>query len=290
MQDNLKKDLADSGGSKNIVLDGPWGRFWKILSEPWTVILLLASVALFVIGQQKLSPSVMALVQILLAVASGVLGARVTNLLESAASKNVLEARGRVAVRGLKLMLVQTAAFQRRVDRFRENRFHIEKHPEVTERNYEEAIEFCRRIQEEAASAMETWADVVPSADLSSLIGRITEAEDNYEATKLELSGARDLLQSAGANSDQTGRLEEVIKVLELKLSDSQMRIAELNNRLSSVQRENSGRMLSEEEKNEFLAAAVAAARRTRPAPKPMHRNRLAELVIGKDVDFDDRK
>ncbi|WP_223495872.1 hypothetical protein [Stenotrophomonas indicatrix] len=211
---------------------GPWKRFWRLVFEPWTLILLLASVALFAIGQQKLEPSVTALVQILLAVSSGVLGARVTNLLETASGKSILEARGKVAVRGLKLMLVQTAAFQRRVERFIENRQHIESHPEVTVRNFEEAVEFCRRIQEEAASAMETWVDVVPGADLSSLIGRITAAEDEREATKQELAIAQGLLDSNKVDVEQTQMLENVIESLRKRVADSENTVEMLNERL----------------------------------------------------------
>ncbi|HGM5034467.1 TPA: hypothetical protein ACKPZU_000199 [Stenotrophomonas maltophilia] len=204
------------------------------MTEPWTLLLLGTSVALFVIGQQKLSPSVTALIQILLAVASGVLGARVTNLLESAAGKSILEARGKVAVRGLKLMLVQTAAFQRRVERFIDNRQHIETNPDVTVRNFEETVEFCRRIQEEAASAMETWVDVVPSADLSSLIGRITAAEDEHEATKRELAIAQQLLDSNKVDVEQTHELQLIIASLQKRLDDSETRIDRLNKRLRS--------------------------------------------------------
>lgn len=214
---------------------GPWGRFWRLMSEPWTLLLLLASIALFVIGQQKLSASVTALVQILLAVASGVLGARVTNLLETASSKNILEARGRVAVRGLRLMLVQTAAFQRRIQNFLGNRSHIESEPEVTQRNYEEAIEFCRRIQEEAASAMENWADVVPSADLSSLIGRITEAEEDHEATKRELRSAKDRMASLEQQSEDAVQMKGVIEALEKLVEMKESRIERLSKKLSSA-------------------------------------------------------
>ncbi len=229
------KDGAPIGAIQRTIVAGPWSRFWTLVSEPWTVLLLLASISLFVIGQQKLSPSVTALVQILLAVASGVLGARVTNLLEAASSKNILEARGRVAVRGLKLMLVQTSAFQRRVQKFLENRVHIEREPEVTARNYEEAVEFCRRIQEEAASAMENWADVVPSADLSSLIGRITEAEEDHEATKAELSAAKELMTSFEQRSENAVQMQGVIETLEKQLLVKESRIDRLTKKLSRV-------------------------------------------------------
>lgn len=214
---------------------GPWIKFWSLVSEPWTAILLVASVALFVIGQQKLQPSVTALVQILLAVASGVLGARVTNQLETASGKSILEARGKVAVRGLKLMLVQTNAFQVRIQRFLQNREHIEKHPEVTERNYEEAIEFCRRIQEEAASAMETWGDVVPAADLSSLIGRITEAEEQRDATLRDLEQAKADAGAAVADSQDAHRMREKIALLERQMLKSETRVRSLTKALDAA-------------------------------------------------------
>jgi Lon protease-like protein len=223
---------APAQPAPKVVQSGPWRKFWQLVFEPWTALLLVVSVALFVIGQQKLDPSVTALIQILLAVASGVLGARVTNVLESASGKSILEARGKVAVRGLKLMLVQTSAFQRRVERFISNREHIETQPEVTIRNFEETVEFCRRIQEEAASAMETWVDVVPSADLSSLIGRITAAEDEREATKQELAIAQRLLDSNKVDIAHAEGLQEVINSLRQRVDESEKKVVRLNERL----------------------------------------------------------
>lgn len=230
-----KENDSGKGGSElRPEPTGSWKRFWAVVTEPWTAILLVASVALFVIGQQKLQPSVTALVQILLAVASGVLGARVTSQLETASGKSILEARGKVAVRGLKLMLVQTTAFQVRIQRFLANREHIEKHPEVTERNYEEAIEFCRRIQEEAASAMETWGDVVPAADLSSLIGRITEAEEQRDASMRDLEQAKVDADAAAADSQEAHRLREKIKVLDRLFVKSEDRVRSLTKALET--------------------------------------------------------
>ncbi|MDH1661060.1 hypothetical protein N5E02_06490 [Stenotrophomonas sp. GD03777] len=220
----------------NLEPTGPWKRFWRLVTEPWTLILLLASIALFAIGQQKLEPSVTALIQILLAVSSGVLGARVTNLLETASGKSILEARGKVAVRGLKLMLVQTAAFQRRIQRFIDNRDHIETNPDVTIRNYEEAVEFCRRIQEEAGSAMETWGDVVPTADLSSLIGRITEADDQRDNLERLLEQAKVDLRDAAGNAEDAARLRNLVGVLEEQVAKSEGRVRTLLGRLEEVQ------------------------------------------------------
>ncbi|WP_426805369.1 hypothetical protein [Stenotrophomonas sp. SrG] len=226
--DETPERLPDAAATRKNAELGPWRRFGNLIVEPWTLILLLVSVFLFVIGQKTLDPSVSALVQILLAVSSGVLGARVTNQLETASGKSILEARGKVAVRGLKLMLVQTAAFQRRLGQFLANRVHILQHPEVTERNYEEAIEFCRRIQEEAASAMETWGDIVPTADLSSLIGRITEAEDQRDALQESLELARAQLVDSAGNAEEAARLREVVQTLEEQAKNSDRRVNNL--------------------------------------------------------------
>ncbi|MCW0386254.1 hypothetical protein NB722_000793 [Xanthomonas sacchari] len=271
---------------------GPWRKFWGLVSEPWTAILLIVSIVLFAIGQQKLAPSVTALVQILLAVSSGVLGARVTNLLESASGKNILEARGKVAVRGLKLMLVQTGAFQRRLQKFIENRQHIEQNPEVTVRNYEEAVEFCRRIQEEAASAMETWADVVPTADLSSLIGRITAAEEEHDATKRELVIAQQLLDSNKVDVAHAEQLREVISSLKERFDASQERVAKLNKILHErTAGENSG-AAAKESKNYKNALIGLTTAENRIGRSPSSLGLLYEFLTEdqKSVGNDDKK
>lgn len=201
--------------------------------EPWTFILISSSILLFVIGQQKLSGGVNALVQILLAVSSGVLGARVTNLVAEASGQGILTARGKVAVRGLKLMLVQTAAFERRLHRFLGNREHIRDKPEVTERNYEESIEFCKRIQEEAASAMETWGDIVPTADFSSLIGRITEAEERLDVMRSTLVAAQENLQRAEGDAAESEGLRSEVAILKAQVDEGEKRVSVLNHRLA---------------------------------------------------------
>ncbi|MCI2243803.1 hypothetical protein L3067_04170 [Xanthomonas sp. PPL568] len=269
---------------------GPWRKFWGLVSEPWTVILLLVSIALFAIGQQKMGPSVTALVQILLAVASGVLGARVTNLLEEASGKNILEARGKVAVRGLKLMLVQTVAFQRRVQKFIENRQHIESNPELTIRNYEEAVEFCRRIQEEATSAMETWADVVPTADLSSLIGRITAAEEEHDATKRELTIAQQLLDSNKVDVAHANDLKKIIASLREKVNASEERVATLNRRLRSRTVGETGDPAKEylQKHRGFLMARAAGMGEAKSVPASLLGEFLKENPP--DIDIDGKK
>jgi hypothetical protein len=210
-----------------------WRKFRDLILEPWTLILVVVSVALFAIGQSGLSGSVNAVVQILLATASGVLGARVTNLIAESSGQGVLSARGKVAVRGLKLMLVQTAAFEQRLRKFLANRAHICTNPEVTERNYEEAIEFCKRIQEEATSAMETWGDIVPTADFSTLIGRITEADELREAAVAELREAQVKLEQAAEGAAERQRLQDQVKILTTQVELADRRVSVLQKRLT---------------------------------------------------------
>ncbi|QNH11189.1 hypothetical protein [Xanthomonas sp. SI] len=231
--ESAAKTLA-SGAAINLTVLEQWRRFRNLIVEPWTLMLLVASIVLFVIGQQQLKSGVNALIQILLAVSSGVLGARVTELIAEARGQNVLTARGTVAVRGLKLMLVQTAAFERRLHKFRNHRKHIESNPDVTERNYEEAIEFCKRIQEEAASAMETWADIVPTADLSSLIGRITEAEEQRDVVRTQLESAQKELARAADDAQDAAALRERVGLLEQQEKTYEERLRSLNRRLAS--------------------------------------------------------
>jgi hypothetical protein len=163
---------------------GRWRAFRTVLFDPWNLILLVSSAFFFFIGQEKLPGPTNALLQTLLALCTGVLGGRITNDLASLAGHSVLEARARVAVRGLKLLLRNTSALEARIERFAAEEDHIRNNPAVTLRNYEEAIAICRLLQEETVSSIENWTDITPEANIGSAIGEITSLKSSHDAQK----------------------------------------------------------------------------------------------------------
>ena len=95
----------------------------------------------------------------------------------------------------------------------------VEKYPEVTKRNYEEIIETCNLLQEETVSSIENWTDIVPEADIKTLVGIISELKSKLSKTENELSGYQQQLQAIeGKSGQERERLVEEIKKKEKQI------------------------------------------------------------------------
>jgi len=196
-----------------------WKMFFGLILDPWTLVLFVATLLLFYLSTQQASQLVSALIFLLITVTSAVLGGRVSNHWSALTESGALAVRGRVAVRSLKLLLRNTAALEARLRRFRSAEGDIEKLPTVTSRNYEEAIAVCGLLQEETVSSIENWTDIVPEADINSLIGMITQLKASLDEKEEELKLLKSSLEDArGKSESELSSLRRQIKDKEQQL------------------------------------------------------------------------
>jgi len=207
-----------------------WRAFLSVAVDPWTVFLLLGTLALFWASMTDPPPKGLtsALLFVLLTVAASVLGARVAQLWSAITEQSVVQARGIAAVRSLKLLLRNIAALESRAREFRANEAHIASNAEVTKRNFEEVRAACIVLQEEAVSSIENWTDIVEEADVRTQIGVITTLKADLDARTLELASAKDTLEKKeGQSAEAKKRLQEDIAKMQERVTELQREVFE---------------------------------------------------------------
>jgi hypothetical protein len=165
-----------------------WRLFLEVIFDPWNLFLIISVGALFYNSVNQTNILASTLLFILITLASAILGGRIAKQWTDLTEGSIAIARGRSAVRSLKLLLRLITALEKRISEFRFNESEIEKYPEVTKRNYEEAIETCKQLQEQTVNSIENWTDIVPEADIKTEIGVISDLKDKLKSAANDLA------------------------------------------------------------------------------------------------------
>lgn len=228
-----EKGLAAEG------LIGPvklaWIRFLKGVLDPWVLILLAAAFILFAVAQAQQPGVSNALAQLLLAISTGVLGARIANRFGAALEEGVLFARGKVSVRGLKILLRHLSALEDRAATF------LARHSaagadSTTARDFEEIVSSCRQLQEQAISSIENWTDVVPEANIATAIGEISAAKSLLDEKERDIAAMKaDYERQVDEAREQNLSLAQVATGLAERISSTQKEANELKRELEAA-------------------------------------------------------
>jgi hypothetical protein len=205
-----------------------WKIFIGIILDPWNLLAIVGLVLLFSVSSPGLNALTSGLISTLITFASAILGGRMTKQWVDITEGGIVIARGKAAVRSLKLLLRNTAALEARVVNFLSRKEEFEKHPEVTKRNYEEIIETCNLLEEETVSSIENWTDIVPEADIKTQIGIISELKNTLSEKESDRQKLNQQLEDAKGQSEQERtKLKDEIKKKEKQITDLTREIAE---------------------------------------------------------------
>lgn len=208
-------------------LSKKWELFWNIIFDPWTLCLLIATIILICMSHSQTSSNsaTATLLTILITLSSTVLGGRITKQWFDITEGGVLIARGKSAVRGLKLLLKSIISLDKRVQNYL-TKTHSQKAPEVVITWLEEIRERCNILAEESVNSIENWTDIVPEADVKTHIGIISELRFKLENNEKDL-------KSLGIELTQTkDKSKEERKQLQHSILDKEKEIAKLQEEL----------------------------------------------------------
>jgi DNA repair exonuclease SbcCD ATPase subunit len=149
---------------------------------------------------------------------AGLLGGNVRQKWHAKAEKEVLVARGKSAIRNLRLLLNSVRALEARVIKYMESLPQIGQKEEVVKICLEEIVEKCETIHEEGVNAIEHWTDIIPEADVTTQIEKIRELKGELERQTLEAQ-----------------RLDAEVKQFRASKEKSGQEISELNRRYENV-------------------------------------------------------
>lgn len=197
-----------------------WKLFLEVVLDPWNLLLTIAVGGFFYLSVGQTSPLASTLLFVLIVITSAILGSRITKQWVDVTEGGIVIARGRSAVRNLKLLLRNVAALEERIRKFRMCEGEIEKHPQVTKRNYEEAIGICNLLQEQTVNSIENWTDIVPEADIKTEIGVISDLKGSLNNKGNDLKLLKQQLDEAKGESDQErNQLKKQIKDKEKQIN-----------------------------------------------------------------------
>jgi hypothetical protein len=205
-----------------------WELFFDVILDPWTLLLIISAILLFAFSIGQTNTTISSLFFVLITIASTILGGRITKHWVDITEGGVVIARGKSAVRGLKLLLRNISALEQRVAKCSDGNDEIEKHPEVTKRNYEEIREFCNLLEEETVNSIENWTDIVPEADIKTQIGIIGELKQSLQGKEEELEELNnELNDTKGKSEEDHNKLEAEVKKIEKQKSDLEREMVE---------------------------------------------------------------
>ncbi|MEW8266849.1 MAG: hypothetical protein AB2731_11970 [Candidatus Thiodiazotropha sp.] len=199
-----------------------WKSFFSVILDPWTLVLIIGVIFLFTYTLGITDKTITSLLFVLITIASAVLGGRITKHWMDITEGGIVVARGKSAVRSLKLLLRNIFALERRVSNFSANLDEIENHPVVIKRNYEEVIEICNLLEEEAVNSIENWTDITPEADIKTQIGVISELKQSLVGKEKDLTSLNSKLK------DTKGKSEVERKRLQSEVDEKEKQIANL--------------------------------------------------------------
>ncbi|HLC06247.1 MAG TPA: hypothetical protein VJK02_24695 [Anaerolineales bacterium] len=234
------EDLAESTRSarwENLrKLGEDWSKFLRVVLSPPVVV--LATLALFMLWQSLSSdettavpPLVKATLTLLMSVFSGLLGALISGRWREITEQGVLVARGKSAIRALRLLLSYIGSMERRILSLSHAVAQLGNGNEVIGSGLDEQIDRCGYLQEATIAAIEEWQDVIPdAANLGTQIGLISEMKGKELLLQQEVSNLRNELEQAKEQSageadrlrGDLGKKEAELSRVESKLRDLQ--------------------------------------------------------------------
>ena len=198
-----------------------WKMFLNIIFDPFTLLLTISVSILLYFSNEQASP----LIMVLITIASAILGGRLNKLWSDIIEGKVITARGKAAVRNLKLLLVHISVLKQKVIKFQDS---VEQDLFIT-RTYEEIESFCSVLEEEAVNSIENWTDILPEADIKTQIGIISDLNQSLKDKEDELLDLNNKYSIEKFNSD--GEREQ----LGFKIKEKESQITALEKEINSL-------------------------------------------------------
>ncbi len=205
-----------------------WKAFLTMVLDPLSIGLLVSTIFLSIVLVLQTDRVIIATLTFLVAVFSGVLGGVLGKKWDDLTGERIIIARGKSAIRSLKLLLGSAVALERRVRQYL-GQCAKEKGQalETTTTYLEEVIGRCVLLEEGVLSSIESWTDIIPEADVKTQIGLISELTSKVDNLVQELGALSAELQ------ETRGKSEKEIEKLKADKRQKEKELSELRHELS---------------------------------------------------------
>lgn len=206
-----------------------WIDFFKVLFDPWVVFLLILIVGLIIISSIIIETYIQTIITTLISIVSGLLGGIISYKWFQMTEGRVIIARGKTAIRGLKLILLNIANIEKRAKHYILSIDTENKEYKLIKNNFEEVIEKCNILEEEIISSIENWTDIIPEVhNLKTQIGIITEMKVKESKLEMEIQKLSKEIESIKTeDSDVINSLKTELNEKVIELSETKERLAD---------------------------------------------------------------
>jgi len=198
-------------------LSSSWGSFLSVSLNPLVIIFFLVSLLLLFFSSRQTDPQLTILLTLMLSVITSLLGGIVASKWGDLTQEKVLLTRGKSANRNLQLLLERSISLEKRVlvylTRFSDNDYRGNITPEVLVTYFEETIQECLSIENFIVNSIQDWTDILPEADIKSVISYIQEQKNKVEEyqNKLEMV-TRELSMSIEQNTESSAKAASLLE------------------------------------------------------------------------------
>ena len=208
-------------------LSKKWFDFFGIILSPSVLLVLLTTIALIYFSPTEDVPdNILSILTVIISIFAGVVGALISKKWSEINDGSILVTRGKSAIRGLKLLLLNLSSLEHRVNIHLNRLNKQETSLELSKSNLEEIIERCNTLQEEALNAVEEWQDIIPEANIKTQIGIISQLKEGKTNLENQIQNLNNELNTAKNKSEENKiELNERLKEKEKELENVQEKL-----------------------------------------------------------------
>ena len=220
------------GQEKNdINLKDKWNNFFNVIFDPWVLFLLILTIIFIVYSSTTDDKNVLAILTLVITLLAGLLGGIISNRWAQMTELKVLVARGKSAIRSLKLILLNINNIEKRTKDYIDCLDKENKEHKLISNNFQEVIEKCNILEEEIVSSIENWTDIIPEvANIKTQIGLVSEMKETQMQLYSDIEKLTHEIQTVKEKEgEQKEKLKDQLKQKEeaLKGTREKLRAAE---------------------------------------------------------------
>lgn len=213
-----------------------WSNFINVMLDPWVVLLLISTIAGIFYSIKIEDKNIFAILTLIISIASGLLGGIIASRWAQMTELKVLVARGKSAIRSLKLILLNISNIEKRTKVYitridKDNK----EHKSITS-NFEEVIEKCNTLEEEIINSIENWTDIIPEvANIKTQIGVISGMKLKYVELQKEISNLnQEITKNKEEGSKQKNELHKILSDKEIELTKTKQKLSEAESKINT--------------------------------------------------------
>ena len=228
-------------------LASEWCVFLTVTCNPWVIILTVLTIVFIVCSVALSSTQVresaaaapvsltflQVFLNVMISIFAGLAGAVFTSRWTKATETSVLTTRGRSAIRGLNLLLVNLASSETRTCKYLAE-IKPNGDPDLVKHSYEEMIAQFTSLQEATKNAIEEWQDIIPEANITTQVGMISKLKAELVEKCSDVQRATKALADAQqASTEEKQELQHHLRNSQQELAMAREQLLNKENELS---------------------------------------------------------